>query len=583
MLRFIILLLACTCVVESTQAQTIRQRKDSLMAEVLAQQEDTNKVLLLCNISGNYFNLAPDSGIVFGKKALQLATKLNYSRGIAVANKAIARCYAIRDQYPEALKYFNTALTEARKISNHELEAAILLSLGNIYSNRGNLNYNSESDYDKALSYYLQAEKAYNLAGRSSSNVLRAIGGLYLHQAEEIVLTSVQRKALIDKALLSYKKGIQQEEKAERPSQTLAKLYDNAGGVYCRLEQYQEGLAYMSKSLAIKQQAGNERSVAYSLNNIGYTYFRATLSNCKTCPDSIRNKNVALPKVLRYLERSAEIAERLEIKYLLENVYANISEVYADMGNYKMSMQYYMQHVQVGDSLRNIGQEKRFAKVEAEFAVKKKTDSLKYANTIKDSEIAQRKTERNGTMAVLALVGITGFLFINRQNIKRKKLKAEKDLADTNLALADSKLKTAQQRLDNFTKNLKEKNQLIENFSVEIERLQALPCSNELPDSRENLLKLQNSNILTDEQWDDFRATFDEVHTGFLSKLREKMPDLTPAETRFVALTKLRMNNKEMASMLGVGDGAVRNYKYRLLKKLNLSAEADINEVVDSI
>lgn len=582
MLRHTSILFICLCLVASASAQTIKHRLDSLIAEI-PNTKDTARVILLCDISADYFNVAPDSGIAYGKRAIALAKELKSARGLAIANKAIGRCYAIQGKYPEALKYLNEALVQVRKINNAHIEATILTNIGTVYKSKGELLVDPSEEHEVALGYYLQAKEAYEKAGENNAHTLYSIGTLYMGRVYKGIDSEEEQIKKVHQALELYQEAVQVEEQKKQSTRFLATLYGGIGEIYCMLENYAEGLKQMNKALAIQQQMGNEKSASFTLNNIGYTYYQAALSNCSSCPDSIRNKSIAFPKVLKFFERSAEIAEKMGNKRLLEHVYKNMSNVYEDMGLYKKSKDYVILHHLVADSLRNIVEEQKFAQVEAEYAVRQKTDSLKFANELKDKEIAQRKTERNGTIAILALVGVSGILLVNRGNIRRKKLKAEKELADSNLALADSKLKKAQERLDSFTQNLREKNQLIENFSAEIERLQALPCSNELPDTKENLVKLQNSIILTEEQWDDFKNTFEEVHSGFLYRLREKMPDLTPAETRFMALTKLKMTNKEMAGMLGVGDAAVRNYKYRLLKKLDLPSESDISEVADSI
>lgn len=99
----------------------------------------------------------------------------------------------------------------------------------------------------------------------------------------------------------------------------------------------------------------------------------------------------------------------------------------------------------------------------------------------------------------------------------------------------------------------------------------------------EVLSQLQNSILLTEDQWEQFKFNFDKVHIGYLNRLKDKLPDLTPAETRFMVLAKLKLSNKEMAGMLGVSMQGVRNYKYRLRKKLNLPEDGDIDSLVNII
>jgi DNA-binding CsgD family transcriptional regulator len=73
------------------------------------------------------------------------------------------------------------------------------------------------------------------------------------------------------------------------------------------------------------------------------------------------------------------------------------------------------------------------------------------------------------------------------------------------------------------------------------------------------------------------------VHGGYLYRLRQKIAGLTPSETRFMALAKLNLNNKEMAASLGVGPNAIRNTWFRLRKKLNLPEEYSLKEFVKTI
>lgn len=538
-------------------AQSVQQQLDSLIVALPKAKEDTNKVLLLCAISINYFQNNPNEGIVYGLQGLKLATKLDYTYGVMKANSTTARCYAIQNMYAEALKYFQDALVAARKMNSHYIIGAQLVSLGAIYTNK--------EEYGKALNYLEEARNEYRRGGiKNTASLMINIGHLHSKQGNTAL------------ALKVYMEGIDQEEEKEQPTGELATLYSNAGGMYLLQQDHVHALGFLFKALQIQQYLGNEKSAAFTLNNIGEAYFELTKAADNNKPDSLKNKRAIREKAIYYLNQSITISQNLGIKNLLVLSYQNLAAIYKIQEDYKKSLEYYSLYMSVMDSLTDINKEKEFARIEAEFFTRKKTDSLKFANTLKDEELKQRKLERNGSVVLVLLTGAMSILFINRQNITRKKLKAEKELAD-------SKLNSAQQRLYNFTESMREKNKLIESFSAEIERLQALPCSNELPDSKDNLTKLQSSIILTDKQWVNFKELFDQVHVGFLERLREKLPELTPAETRYLALCKLKLNNKEMANMLGIGLSGMRNYKYRLTKKIDLPDDTDLDQLVESI
>ncbi|MBZ0100181.1 MAG: hypothetical protein K8F30_13945, partial [Taibaiella sp.] len=86
--------------------------------------------------------------------------------------------------------------------------------------------------------------------------------------------------------------------------------------------------------------------------------------------------------------------------------------------------------------------------------------------------------------------------------------------------------------------------------------------------------------ILTEEQWVDFRLLFETVHPGDINRANQKFDNLTPADLRFVLLTRLGLGNKEMATMLGVGPEAIRVARYRLLRKIRLPEGASLEETV---
>lgn len=555
-LYFFFISLSFTVTINQATAQTLQEKLRSAFVRLENAPDDSSKVFLLCDISAIHFSVEPDSGIYYGEKALKLAQQLELTRGVAIANNAIARCYATQGLYPEALKYFNAALTDAKKIKNDILEADALLSIGSVYFQK--------DEMDKALKYYQEAKQAYIKAGKNTAIVSHSIGNIY------------HRQHKYEESLTAYLEAIEQAEQEKNPTTTLAKAYASAGTSCADLGKYAEAFHYMFKALDIQQEMDIERSMAYTCNSIGTTYLFAATKPGGTIPDSLKDKQVVLNKALKYLKRSVALSESMDLMELKEFLFKNISDVYSEMGDYNNALYYYKRTIAVGDSMRDIDEEKRFAKVEAKLLVKRKTDSLKYTNELKDGLIKRRKTERNAIMAILSLVGVSGLMFINRQKIKRKKLQAEKELAD-------NKLKTAQQRLTSFTQSLREKNQLIEDFTTEVERLQALPCSNELPDTKENLEKLQSSIILTEEQWEEFKTNFEEVHSGFFMRLKEKIPGLTPGETRFMALSKLGLSNKEMANMQGIGLSGMRNYKHRMRIKLNISDDAEFEQILSSI
>jgi tetratricopeptide (TPR) repeat protein len=268
---------------------------------------------------------------------------------------------------------------------------------------------------------------------------------------------------------------------------------------------------------------------------------------------------------------------------VLQIIYSKLAKAYAATGNLQLAYTYMDSAMLAKDSVASQKNVYKLARVQQEQEHEKYEAEVEKLNDQRKLHVL----ERNSLIGGIVLLAVIALLFINRQRLKNnereQKLLAEKQVAEAERKMAEADLQNASRQLGDFTRNIQEKNELIEKFSAEVERLQALPCSVELPDTKDNLLKLQQSTILTEEQWEDFRNMFEKVHSGFFIRLREKLPDLSPAEIRFVALSKLNMNNKEMASVLGISTDAVRMNRHRLKKKLNLPEEDSLEKLIEAI
>lgn len=255
--------------------------------------------------------------------------------------------------------------------------------------------------------------------------------------------------------------------------------------------------------------------------------------------------------------------------------YKNLATIHRLKGNYQQafndidSFLIYKERYEKEKDAKTINQAK--LKVEVEH----------HASEIKLLETARSRQVllRNGLLLILILTGLFAVILFQQQRLRQKK---ERQLAHMRQQAADAELENAKKQLGIFTNALKEKNDLIESFRYELEQLQQ---SDQLQASSrvDHINKLLNSTILTEEEWKAFRQMFDLVHPGFFVRLREKLSDLTPAETRLLALTKLQLAPKEMAAMLGISYDAIKKSRQRLRKKINLPEEGSLDELVEMI
>jgi tetratricopeptide (TPR) repeat protein len=334
--------------------------------------------------------------------------------------------------------------------------------------------------------------------------------------------------------------------------------------------------------------------------NIGYTWYEQKEYDkaiplfeegiAKTHSDSIWDNTVGfccaiadiymqrgdIEKANTYLEQAQHAAKLARDDEGFCKLYERRSQYFRQTGNYARALHDQDSMLHYKSKIEAATDSKLKVQAEYKFDLQQRiaeSDMLK-------AQTAKHKLVRNLVIGILFLLMLVGLLYFNRRELKHRVIENQLlfDKKQAEEALANSKT-----QLDDFTRSLKEKNQLIEKFSEEISKLQSLPCNVITPEQTEMLNELRLSAILTDKDWEEFRLRFEKVHVGYLQRLRLKLPDLSPAETRFMTLAKLQLNNKEMGSILGISPDSIRTIRYRLRKKLNLAEEGSMDELINSI
>ena len=76
-----------------------------------------------------------------------------------------------------------------------------------------------------------------------------------------------------------------------------------------------------------------------------------------------------------------------------------------------------------------------------------------------------------------------------------------------------------------------------------------------------------------DKKWEEFKLYFEQVYTGFYSKLKLNYPELTSNDLRHCALTRLNLSLEESGTLLGISPESVRMSRFRIQKKMQLSSQ----------
>ena len=104
--------------------------------------------------------------------------------------------------------------------------------------------------------------------------------------------------------------------------------------------------------------------------------------------------------------------------------------------------------------------------------------------------------------------------------------------------------------------------------------------------SETNLKKIRtlenivNFELHDEDNWQQLNVYFDQINQNFTERLVKTYPNLTQNDLRVCILIKLNLSVKEMASLLNISVPGVEKSKYRLKKRLNLSVEDDLNDLL---
>lgn len=92
------------------------------------------------------------------------------------------------------------------------------------------------------------------------------------------------------------------------------------------------------------------------------------------------------------------------------------------------------------------------------------------------------------------------------------------------------------------------------------------------------MIRQIDGHLSSEEDWDVFKANFNQLHDQFFKRLKEEYPELTPGDLRLAAYLKMNLSSKEVAPLLNISLRGVENKRYRLRRKLQLEPEANLAE-----
>ena len=241
-----------------------------------------------------------------------------------------------------------------------------------------------------------------------------------------------------------------------------------------------------------------------------------------------------------------------------------LSSTFASRQQYDSAYVYHKKYLQWKNKIdQNVNQSRlNIVKTQVDFE-KMQKELLQSQNNL-----TNQKRIRNSILIAIVFLTAIALLLYNRKRLRmslqHEKLEKEKQKTEAEIVYA-------QQQIDFFIQNIAEKNNLVNHLQSQLA----------IADNAEITMALNHFTILTEEDWQKFKLSFETINPSFLYRLKQKMPHITQGEQRVMVLAKLGFSTKEMANATGVSSETIRSVISRMRKKFNLNA--DIRTIANEI
>ena len=215
--------------IDSLGNKVLNTNIDSLQIIVKKSKQDTNKAILLGDISLKYAFSVPERGLEYGRQGFTLSKNLGYEYGAAYNNQGIAMCFWALSNYQDALEYTLKSIKSFEELKDKERLGFSYIILGNVYRDIG--------DFQRALAASLYAQKLYYEININSSVANAFTGSVYILRNQ------------LDSALMYVQKAYEQD--VVHNNGTWGWPLILLGNIHAKKKHYDIALAYYRMALPL--------------------------------------------------------------------------------------------------------------------------------------------------------------------------------------------------------------------------------------------------------------------------------------------------------------------------------------------
>jgi tetratricopeptide (TPR) repeat protein len=471
------------------------------------------------------------------KEGLQKAYEVEDEYLIAVMHQALMGEYTRQGKYGMSVMHGLLAMEVMKTLGEQ--------NFGGLAYGRYTLGYSlyHSREYDQAIPVFRQAIKGFFYPGVGSVDTMSPYYKMF---SWNTIGLCYQRLEKYDSASIAFHEALRIAEHDKELFWT-GLIKGNLGDVFFSLGQYDSAQFLLKKDIEQSISSNQFDNAANSMQLVAQI-------------DAFHGQTEL---GLQKLREASRLLQKMPNEHVLMNLYKAYTVVFQKLGEADSLYFYVQKYLVLHDAAERTASNDR-----AEI-VKMRLDNVESANKIFSLNKEKRKITliRNFSFSLILLATLVGFLYFNKERLKMK-LQQQKALEEKRIAQSDAD--AARDQLQIFTQNIMEKTNLVE-------KLQEQLMQRDLNEMQiEHITSLSQHTILTDADWDHFKGLFEKVYPGFFIHLKDTTPDITVAEQRIAALSKLRIPAKEAAALLGISPNSVHKTRQRLRSRLGLDPDADL-------
>lgn len=341
-----------------------------------------------------------------------------------------------------------------------------------------------------------------------------------------------------------------------------SKFISNIAFCYRNMGEYDSAIIYNKKSIQLKKASNKPVDLSYNEGAIGRAFIGLG----------------QMDSALYYTLMAREHAKNLADPFRYKDATVHVAEAYYHAGDYKKAFEYLNESDGLSDSLFNDELKQKIELFQRKYDLTKKEREIEKLNT--ERQVAEAAFEQKITL-LIGLILVLGLISVIATLIAKRRADANKNVA-LQLEMTQNEMKRNQEELNQFTRDLMQKNQAIRTMQETIQQKEQYIIELQNVKSDE-LQELSEIKILTDEDWTRFKVLFERVYPGFFKRMNTSEFSFTQGEKRLMALVKLDMNNREVADTLGISSDSVVKSRFRLKKKLNLSEDLSLDAFIHQL